>query len=114
MTFHFAEGLSSFGVGLVDMYYSQSILINGVELLADITADGNFDTVGLNLYLRIDREAGDAAISSVQFQQFGAASGDGYGFDHLAVKQVPAPMTAAMVLSGLAGIRLRRLPPVAV
>jgi len=107
------QGVSSFGIGLIDMDFVQEVEVNGSVLLPDITTDASYDSIGRNIYIRIDQDAADSAITSVILRETTAAA-NAYFFDHLAfVPAVPEPATApltflAMGIAGLIAWRSRR------
>ena len=104
--FHFAAGLTSFGIGLGDIENPLNILINGVDF-GDVRTLPNYNRFADNtreVYLRVDAEPGDLAISMVEFA-FGDPD-DRVFYDHLAMQEgtppaaVPEPSSIVILSAG--------------
>jgi len=119
ITFNYASGTTSFGIGLSNFQSTDSpsfpitnhdLFVNGVDLGTIETLAGSNWSPGLvrNAYLVVDATNG-SVISSVGFQNNSGA--DALLFDHLAVQSVPEP--ASWLLLGVGGFVLcwlRRSP----
>lgn len=105
VTFSFANGVTSFGVGISHLESGWDVYINGssVSLVDNLnTIIGS--TLDRNGYLTIMATGGDL-ITSVHFA--GGTSSDSVHYDHIA--WAPSPGAApVLAIAGLAGRRRRR------
>ncbi len=104
--FDFATGLSSFGIGVADVETDVRIIVNGSVDFGFIRDLANYNRVQDNsreVYIRIDKELADAAITQIQFISESGSS-DGVGYDRLALlEDSPGPISepGSMALLGL-------------
>ncbi len=98
--FRIAAGSDLFFVGISNLQSADMPLaINGVGF-GSLGGGPNFTKgLGHNAFLRIEREPGDAPITSVRFTP---PFGDSVTFDHLAFASVPAPVPTLYPLAFLA------------
>ncbi len=100
--FNYAPGANFFGIGVGDVESDVRLVVNG-EDLGLVRSFANYNRQLDNareIYIRVDREAGDSAITEVVFTKTGI--GDGLFFDHLAVDNaVPEPGTFISLLLAL-------------
>ncbi len=86
--FNYAPGTNSFGIGIGDIETVTSLQVNGSTVIADMQALSFIHRIEddqRDMYIRIDREAGDAPITQVSFT---ISANDGVFFDRLAVDPV--------------------------
>jgi len=103
--FSFAEGLSSFGIGIANTTSTDWFIeVNATTtLVTNIVGQvPNFDSIGnRNVYLIIEPEAGET-IDSVLIHR--TPGGDRIHLDHLTFEvAVPEPATARLLVWGLIG-----------
>ncbi len=106
----YAPGTSSIGFGLGDVESVVSIVVNGSTLISDLRNLPNYQRVRDNareVYVRIDAEIGDAAITEVSFV---GSTGDFVFVDRVALNTtgVPEPSSFLLCLLGLAVLKIRR------
>ncbi len=105
--FTYTPGADTFAVGIGDVETALPVEVNGQTIILDIRNISGYNRVSDNsreVYIRIDREQGDTAITEVRFA---APASDGIVFDHLAVfnsATVPEPATYTMSLIALIGL----------
>lgn len=102
--FGYTPGADTFAIGIGDVESALPVEVNGQVIISDIRNLLGYNRVSDNsreVYIRIDREQGDTAITEVRFA---APASDGIVFDHLAVfnsSAVPEPATYTMGLIAL-------------
>lgn len=124
ITFHIADGATSFGFGLSDVQSwwspTHSILVNGSVVVSDLFGELSslydfpvptppnppYERTG---YIRIDSEASEL-INTVTFQIDSAPRGtiDGMSIDHVAFNVVPEPLSSTLFIVGGATLGFRR------
>ncbi len=115
MTFHLAQGASSFGFGTANMEIRRNpdlnIVVNGVTDLGPISEmPGYFDTIVTgsqrNIYVRLDAVGETINTVTINWGPTVSLGLDNIVFDHVAFNTaplVPEPTTFGLILIGLVG-----------
>ncbi len=100
--FSYAPGASFFAIGLGDVESDLRIVVPGQDL-GLVRSLPNYQRILDNareVYIRIDQQSGDSAITEVRFTN--GQSGDGIFYDHLVVANATVPEPASYIFAFLA------------